>query len=281
MTPWTCRHFALPVGGRPLVMGIVNTTPDSFSDGGKYAAEDLAVAHAEKLLAEGADILDIGGESSRPGALPVSATDELARVLPVVRKLAAKSCVVVSVDTVKASVARACLDAGAAIVNDISAATLDPAMSETVRELGAGLVIMHMRGTPRTMQQNPVYDDVVGEVKAYLAERLQFLEEAGLDRSRIAVDPGIGFGKTTPHNLRLIRELGAFSGLGCPVLLGVSRKRFIGEITGKPLEDRLFGSLAVACHSAVMNTAQILRVHDVGPTVDALKMLAAVAGPVE
>ena len=280
MRVWNCRDFSLPVGGRPLVMGIVNVTPDSFSDGGQFNAADLAVAHAERLLAEGADILDIGGESSRPGALPVSAEDELARVRPVVRRLARPG-VVISVDTVKSSVARACLDAGAAIINDISAATLDPAMADTVREYGAGLVIMHMLGTPRTMQLSPAYGDVVTEVKAYLADRLHHLEEAGLDRSRLAIDPGIGFGKTAAHNLRLIRELGAFSGLGCPVLLGVSRKRFIGDITGKPPEERLYGSLAIACHAAVLNTAQILRVHDVGPTVDALKTLAAVAAPVE
>jgi dihydropteroate synthase len=280
MRVWNCRDFALPVGGRPLVMGIVNATPDSFSDGGKFNSVDLAVAHAERLLAEGADILDIGGESSRPGAQPVSADEELARVLPVVRRLARPG-VVISVDTVKSAVARACLKAGAAIVNDISAATLDPAMADTVREFRAGLVIMHMLGTPRTMQISPTYVDVVSEVKNYLSCRLQHLEEVGLDRSHLAVDPGIGFGKTAAHNLRLIRELGAFSGLGCPVLLGVSRKRFIGDITGKPPEERVYGSLAVACHAAVLNTAQILRVHDVGPTVDALKTLAAVAAPVE
>ena len=261
-----------------MVMGIVNTTPDSFSDGGRFDTVDLAVAHAERLLAEGADLLDIGGESSRPGAEDVPAEEELSRVLPVIRRLAGRA--VVSADTTKAAVANACLDAGAAIINDISAATLDPGMIETVRKFHAGLIIMHMRGTPRTMQVNPTYFNVVGEVRTHLAERLRDLTDAGLDLTQIVVDPGIGFGKTTAHNLLLIRELASFSALNCPVLLGVSRKRFIGEITGKPVEDRLAGSLALACHAALTNSAQIIRVHDVGPTVEALKMLDAVAGAV-
>lgn len=276
MRVWKHRGGSLALGSRPLVMGIVNTTPDSFSDGGQFNTVDLAVARAERLLAEGADILDIGGESSRPGAAAVSTDEELARVLPVVTRLAGRPGVVVSADTTKAAVAKACLEAGAAIINDISAATFDPGMVETVRQFRAGLVIMHMRGTPRTMQQNPTYADVVAEVREYLAERLRVLREAGIDPSQIVLDPGIGFGKTIDHNLRLIRELGTLSSLDCPVLLGVSRKGFIGQITGKSVEERLAGSLAVACHAAVMNTAGIIRVHDVGPTVDALRMIEAI-----
>ncbi|WP_020473995.1 dihydropteroate synthase [Zavarzinella formosa] len=280
MRGWNIRGGSITIGSRPLVMGIVNTTPDSFSDGGKFDTADLAVAHAERLLDEGADILDVGGESSRPGAEGVSAAEELARVLPVVQKLAGRSGVVISVDTTKAVVAKACLEAGAAIINDISGAAFDGDMPATVRQFQAGLVIMHMQGTPRTMQQNPVYADVVGEVRDWLGDRLHQLLDAGLELSQIAVDPGIGFGKTTAHNLRLIRNLGTFSTLGCPVLLGVSRKRFIGEITGKPVDDRLAGSLAVACQAALTNSAHIIRVHDVGPTVGALKMLDAIANAV-
>lgn len=277
MRAWKIRGGSVPMDGRCLVMGIVNTTPDSFSDGGLYETADLAVAHAERLIAEGADLLDIGGESSRPGAEAVTEAEELARVLPVVVRLVRISRIPISIDTTKAAVARACLEAGAGIINDISAATADPEMAGVVRQAEAGLVIMHMRGTPRTMQANPTYREVVTEVRDYLSGRIETLVAEGIDRDCLVIDPGIGFGKTTAHNLRLIRELGTFSSLGQPLLLGVSRKRFIGEITGKPLEDRMAGSLAVACHAAMANSAHIVRVHDVGPTSDALRMLEAIA----
>ena len=277
MRAWKIRGGSLPMDGRCLVMGIVNTTPDSFSDGGRYETADLAVAHAERLIAEGADLLDIGGESSRPGAEAVTEAEELARVLPVVVRLVRISRIPISIDTTKAAVARACLDAGAVIINDISAATADPEMAGVVRQAEAGLVIMHMRGTPRTMQANPTYREVVTEVRDYLSGRMEALVAGGIDPDCLVIDPGIGFGKTTAHNLRLIRELGELSSLGQPLVLGVSRKRFIGEITGKPLEDRLAGSLAVACHAAMANSARIVRVHDVGPTSDALRMLEAIA----
>lgn len=277
MREWAVRGQKLNLGLRCLVMGIVNTTPDSFSDGGKFETVDLAVAHAEQLLAEGADILDIGGESSRPGALPVNAQEELKRVLPVVERIARHSKAIISVDTVKASVARACLDAGAHIINDISSAS-DPNMVGVVEKFGAGFVIMHMQGTPRTMQANPNYRDVTNDVRAYLSERVQNLCEAGLVRNQIVLDPGIGFGKTTVHNLQLIKNLRSLSpDDNLPILLGVSRKRFIGEITAKETSERLAGSLAIAAFALVSNSTQILRVHDVAPTVDLVRMIHAVA----
>jgi dihydropteroate synthase len=242
-------------------MGIVNVTPDSFSDGGEHATEDAAVAHGLALLAEGADILDVGGESTRPGAAPVSEAEELRRVVPVVRRLAAAGALV-SVDTMKASVAQAALEAGAAIVNDITAGG-DPAMLPLVARSGVGVVLMHMQGEPRTMQQDPRYHDVVKEVAAFLLERARAAEAAGVPREAIALDPGLGFGKTQAHNLALLRGLPEIAMLGYPLLVGASRKGFLGALTGgAPPQDRVEASVAAHVLAAERG-AQVVRVHDV------------------
>ena len=256
-------------------MGIVNVTPDSFSDGGRFAATDSAINHALRLAAEGADLLDIGGESSRPGSEPVSLEEELARVVPVVRGLAAQVSIPISVDTTKAEVARQALAAGAGIVNDITAGLGDPDMMSVVREGGAGVVLMHMQGTPATMQQSPTYADVVGEVRDFLSDRVRAWVAAGVPAERIAIDPGIGFGKTFDHNLALLRDLDALSAIARPVLLGVSRKGFLGKITGRPVAERQAASLAAASYCVSRGTAHIVRVHDVAVTVDAAKVLGA------
>ncbi|HKB01101.1 MAG TPA: dihydropteroate synthase [Gemmataceae bacterium] len=275
---WSFRNRSVTIGARPLVMGIVNVTRDSFSDGGRFVATDAAVEHALRLAAEGADFLDIGGESSRPGSKPVSLDDELARLIPVVRGVAGRSDVPISVDTTKAEVARQALSAGAAVVNDITAATGDANMVDVVREFDAGAILMHMQGTPETMQASPTYGDVVVEVRDYLARRLEVLIAAGIPAERIAIDPGIGFGKTSAHNLTLLRHLDRLSALGRPVVLGVSRKGFVGEIARRPVGDRLAASLAAACYCAAHGSAHILRVHDVAATVDAAKVVGAIAG---
>ncbi|MFQ5348709.1 MAG: dihydropteroate synthase, partial [Rhodothalassiaceae bacterium] len=255
--------------GRPLVMGILNVTPDSFSDGGRFAAPDQAVAHARAMIAAGADIIDIGGESTRPGATPLWPEEEIARILPVISALA-DARVPLSVDTRHAAVMEAALDAGAAIINDVSALSHDPESLALMAERRCPLVLMHARGDPRTMQDNPVYEDVLGEVFAFLEGRLRACEAAGIPRQRLIVDPGIGFGKTVRHNLTLINRIAAFHGLGVPVLLGASRKRFIGALAQEERPDhRLAGSLAVAL-AAVDKGVQILRVHDVAETVQAL-----------
>src|SRR5215207_2516208 len=232
---WLARGISLPIGPRPLVMGIVNVTPDSFSDGGRFAAADSAITHALRLAAEGADLLDVGGESSRPGSKPVTLEEELARVVPVVRSLAGQLSTPISVDTTKAEVARQALAAGASILNDITAGLGDPDMVAVARESGAGVVLMHMQGTPETMQRNPAYADVVTEVCDFLAARVRAWVAAGVPAERITIDPGIGFGKTFDHNLTLLRNLDALSAIGRPVLLGVSRKGFLGQITGRPV----------------------------------------------
>jgi dihydropteroate synthase len=255
-------------------MGIVNVTPDSFSDGGRFLAHDAAVAHGLELVRQGADLLDVGGESSRPGALPVDAEEELARVLPVVRELAEKAGVPVSVDTTKAAVARACLEAGARVVNDVTALRGDAEMAAVVRDFGAGVILMHMRGTPETMQENPAYGDVVREVGDFLEERLQAAVEAGIAAGQVVLDPGIGFGKAVGHNLRLLARLGELGRRGRPVCLGVSRKGFLGAVLGRPLEERLAGSLAAACFG-LAGGAALLRVHDVAPTRDAVRLWQA------
>src|SRR3954471_12646865 len=224
---WSFAGHTLSLGPRPLVMGIVNVTPDSFSDGGQFSSTDAAVEHGLRLAADGADLLDVGGESSRPGSQPVSLEDELARVVPVVRGLSGRLSIPISVDTTKAEVARQALAAGAAIVNDITAGLGDPDMAAVAREAGAGVVLMHMRGTPATMQRSPTYADVVGEVRDFLAERVRAWVAAGVPAERIAIDPGIGFGKTSEHNRLLLKHLDAQSALGRPVLLGVSRKGFL------------------------------------------------------
>jgi dihydropteroate synthase len=274
---WSFRDRSVTLGRRPLVMGIVNVTPDSFSDGGRHSSTDAAVEHALRLAAEGADFLDVGGESSRPGAKPVSLDEELARVVPVIRGLVPQTDVPISIDTTKAEVAREALQVGAAVVNDIMAAR-DPGMAEVVREFGAGMILMHMQGTPETMQTNPTYRDVVAEVRDYLAERVAALVAAGVSPERLAIDPGIGFGKTSAHNLTLLRHLDALQALGRPVVLGVSRKGFVGEIARRRVAERLAASLAAACYCAARGTAQVLRVHDVAATVDAAKVIGAIAG---
>jgi dihydropteroate synthase len=253
---------------RPLVMGILNVTPDSFSDGGKYADVTTAVEHARDMAAAGADMIDIGGESTRPGAEPVSAGDEVRRVLPVIERLPD---LLVSIDTMKASVAARSLAAGARIVNDISALRYDARMVDIVREHSAGVVLMHMQGTPATMQQAPRYDDVTREVREFLAERIAFAEAHGIKKTQIAVDPGIGFGKTVAHNLQLLAQLEQLSVLGCPILVGASRKSFLG---GQP-HERLPGSLAVAAW-AVAQGAGVVRVHDIAETVAVVKLIEAV-----
>jgi dihydropteroate synthase len=253
-------------------MGILNVTPDSFSDGGAFADTERAVAHAQAMAAAGADIVDIGGESTRPGAAPVSAEEEIRRVVPVIEKL---SGLTISVDTMKAAVAERALTAGARIVNDISALRFDARMTDVVREAGAGVVLMHMQGTPRTMQVEPRYDDVVAEVRAFLAERIAFAESRGIKKSQIAIDPGIGFGKTVEHNLTLLAHLEMFCELGCPVLVGASRKSFIGKLLTREPQERLAGSVAVAVW-AVTHGARIVRVHDVAETVDAVRMAEAI-----
>jgi dihydropteroate synthase len=259
-------------------MGIVNVTPDSFSDGGRYLDPEAAIAHGRELRAAGADILDVGGESTRPGAAAVGAREEAARVLPVIEALAADGARV-SVDTSKAEVAAAALDAGAEIVNDVTALT-DPAMASLCAAAGGGLVLMHMKGTPRTMQDDPAYDDVVAEVREFLAERIEVATAAGVDRERIWVDPGIGFGKTVDHNLELIARLDRIADLGRPVVIGASRKNFIGAITGRPVEERLGGSLAAAVVAAA-GGAGVLRVHDVAATVEALRVADPILGRAE
>jgi dihydropteroate synthase len=255
-------------------MGIVNVTPDSFSDGGRYAAADRAIAHGLELVSQGADILDVGGESTRPGAVPVSLEEELRRVLPVVEALAAQSGVPVSVDTYKPEVMRAALAAGASMINDVYALR-QPGAVEAVASSHAAVCLMHMRGTPQTMQDDPQYHDVVAEVQEFLAARLAACEAAGISRDRIVVDPGFGFGKRSVHNLALLRDLGALQALGCPVLVGLSRKSVLGQVTGNAVDARLHASLAAAVLAAAKG-ARILRVHDVGATVDALKIFNAV-----
>ena len=262
-----------------MLMGIVNVTPDSFSDGGKFFDPMRAVEHGRQLIAEGADILDIGGESTRPNAEAVSEEEELRRVLPVIQELARRgvsATVMLSVDTMKPAVARAAVEAGAVIINDVAAHRTDRAMWDVVRETGAAYVVMHMQGTPQTMQQQPRYDDVVREVGEFFQERLNALRAHGVSPDQIIFDPGIGFGKTTEHNLELLAGLAQFRACERPVLIGVSRKAFIGTVTGaREAADRLPGSLACAC-AAVAQGAQIIRTHDVAATHQALRLTEAI-----
>ena len=262
----------------PRIMGIVNNTPDSFSKDGLGGNTVKAIARGEAMFADGADIVDVGGESTRPGADPVPVYEELRRVIPVVEALSNRHPGRVSIDTMKPEVAEAALYAGASTVNDVSGLR-NAKMIEVVAEHDAAVIIMHMRGEPRTMQVRPRYRDVMGEIKTYLAERVAAAEGAGVSPRKIMVDPGIGFGKTMDHNLEIIARLRELRGLGKPVVIGVSRKAFIGKITGRPVEDRLEGSI-VAATLAVIHGAHILRVHDVGPTVGALKVARAVMGKV-
>jgi dihydropteroate synthase len=257
-------------------MGVVNVTPDSFSDGGLYLDPEAAVAHGHELAAAGAAILDVGGESTRPGAEPVDAATERGRTEPVVAALAAAGHTV-SIDTSKASVAGAALDAGATIVNDVTALRGDAGMAALCAERGATVVLMHMRGEPRTMQRDPTYGDVVGEVKAFLAERMDAAVAAGIAEERIWLDPGIGFGKTTEHNLELLRRLGELAALGRPIVVGTSRKSFIGSFDGSPAEERLGGTIASSVLAAAEG-AEVLRVHDVAEAGQALAVATAILG---
>ena len=269
-----CGRFRLALG-RPLVMGVVNVTPDSFYDGGQHADPPAAIAHAHRLAEQGADLLDVGGESSRPGAAPVSADDELVRILPVLDGVAGLG-LPVSVDTTKPEVMRAALAHGAAMINDITALAA-PGALEAVAASDAAVCLMHMQGGPRTMQVDPTYADVTAEVRDFLAGRAAACERAGIARDRIVLDPGFGFGKTLDHNLTLLARLGEIAALGFPVLAGWSRKSSLGRITGRPAEERLAASAAAAL-IAVQRGARIVRVHDVAATRDVLAVLAAVEG---
>ena len=257
-----------------IVMGIVNTTPDSFSDGGHFLDPDAAVTHALRLANEGAEILDIGGESSRPGSAAVSEQEELDRVIPVIERLAKQPKLVLSIDTQKPNVAREAIATGASIVNDIAANREDPEMWQIVAEANAGYICMHMQGTPQTMQTKPVYDDVTDSVRAFFDERLKRLTVVGLRPEQVALDPGIGFGKTLEHNIKLLRYLNKFSLVERPLLLGASRKSFIEKLLGVPVDDRLPASLACATWAAIQGS-QIIRVHDVAETVQAVRMTEA------
>lgn len=269
-----CGRFSLALE-RPLVMGVLNVTPDSFSDGGRFLERDAAIAHARRMVAEGADIVDVGGESTRPGARPVSEDEELERVLPVLEALRELP-VPLSVDTRRPRVMREALAAGASMVNDVEALEAPGALA-AVAASGCGVCLMHKKGDPATMQDNPVYADVVAEVKSYLAARIAAAEAAGIARERIVADPGFGFGKTAAHNLELLRRLAEFSELGVPIAVGLSRKSTLGAITGRPAGERLAASLAAALLAAQAG-ATILRVHDVRETRDALAVWLAVRG---
>jgi len=257
-------------------MGVVNVTPDSFSDGGLYLDPESAVAHGRELVAAGAEILDVGGESTRPGAEAVGEAEELRRVVPVIEGLSDVGCRV-SVDTSKARVAEAALEAGAEIVNDVTALRGDHAMAPVCAERGATVVLMHMLGEPRTMQDDPRYDDVVAEVKDFLAERLEFAVAAGIAEERVWLDPGIGFGKTAAHNMELLRRLGELRDLGRPLVIGTSRKSFIGRVDGSAAGERLGGTIASSV-LAVAEGAEVLRIHDVAEMNQALAVTAAILG---
>ncbi|HEX5055492.1 MAG TPA: dihydropteroate synthase [Gammaproteobacteria bacterium] len=263
---------------RPRVMGILNVTPDSFADGGRYNRIDSALRRAEEMAAEGADIIDVGGESTRPGAQPVSDNEELERVIPVIEKLAASVDVPLSVDTCKPAVMAAAVGAGAAMINDINALRAQGAL-QTASGLGVPVCLMHMRGEPRTMQQAPAYADVVAEIKAFLEERINECTRAGIPRRSLLVDPGFGFGKTLQHNVELMKSLSVYKELNLPLVVGFSRKSMLGSLLGGgrpvPVEQRLYGSLAAAAW-AILQGAQIMRVHDVAATVDVIRVLAAV-----
>ncbi len=279
------RTLELPLSTRtpsPLslmqwLMGIVNATPDSFSDGGSFLEPAAAVDRALLLAGEGAQIIDIGGESTRPGARPVGVDEELRRVVPVIERLARQSDVCISIDTTKSQVASAALDAGAHIVNDISGLTFDAEMPQVCAAFGAGVICMHIRGTPQTMQDDPHYADVVEEVRQFLELRLLELEQLGISRQQIVIDPGIGFGKTAEHNLELLGNIGRLRTLGRPVCIGHSRKRFLQKLLGRPVDERLFATVGVAVAVALQG-ARIIRVHDVAATRDAILACRAVLG---
>jgi dihydropteroate synthase len=271
-----CRGKVLDLGSRTHIMGILNVTPDSFSDGGRYADAEPALAHARDMAAAGADIIDIGGESTRPGAAPLAQEEELRRIIPLIERLSAELTVPISVDTYKSSVAKKAIEAGAAIVNDISGLRFSPDMANVVADTGVAVVIMHIKGTPRDMQQNPVYDDVVGAVMAYLEEGIEIAVKAGVDREKILIDPGIGFGKTLEHNLIILNRLEEFRALGRPILLGPSRKKFIGTVLGIPVPEQRVDGTAAAVALGIERGARVLRVHDVARMAQVAKMTDAI-----
>ena len=273
---WAVRGRTLDLRSEALIMGVVNVTPDSFSDGGQFFNESAAVDHGLALAAEGAAILDIGGESTRPGAEPVSAAEQIRRVVPVIRRLAGVWAGVLSVDTTLAEVAEAALEAGAHVVNDVSGLRADPAMAAVVKSRAAGVVVMHMQGEPRTMQKAPKYDDVAAEVAAFFAGRLDFCRAAGLQEESLVFDPGIGFGKTLEHNLSLLRALDRLSPPGRPLMLGVSRKSFIGAVLGsREIDDRFWPTVALTSLGRERG-GRLFRVHDVRANAEALKMSQAI-----
>ena len=258
----------------PIVMGVLNVTPDSFSDGGNFLSPEAALDHARQMVEEGTAIIDVGGESTRPGAATVSEQEELQRVIPVIKGIAAELPVVISIDTRKAAVMRAAVAAGAGLINDVYALREEGAL-EVAAQLEVPVCLMHMQGKPRTMQAAPYYEDVVAEVRAFLAERVAVCERAGIPREKLLIDPGFGFGKSLDHNLQLLKHLDAFNDLGLPMVVGVSRKSLIGAVLGVTAGERLYGSIALAA-VAVWQGAAIIRAHDVAATVQAIKMTAAV-----
>ena len=269
---WQCRDRSLDLAA-PVVMGILNVTPDSFSDGGRFAQRDAALAHARRMVGDGAAIIDIGGESTRPGASPASLDEELARVIPVVEALRAESPVFISVDTSKPEVMRAATRAGADMINDVRALT-EPGALEAAATTGAGVCLMHMLGEPRTMQEAPRYDDVVADVASFLAARIAACRGAGIAAARLAIDPGFGFGKRVADNLALLKHLGRFRELGAALAVGLSRKSMLASLTGRAVDERIAGSVALAA-IAVLNGARIVRAHDVAATLDAVRVAAA------
>ncbi len=260
-----------------VVMGILNVTPDSFYDGGRYTGEDEALARVEEMIGEGADIIDVGGESVRPGVDPIGLDEELGRVIPVIEKIKRQFSIPICVDTYKAEVARQAIEEGAEMVNDISALRFDPDLRKIVAGYGVPVVLMHIKGTPKNMQDNPRYGSLMEEIISYLDSSIKLAEEAGADGRGIIVDPGIGFGKTTAHNLEILRRLEELASLGKPILVGLSRKSFIGNVLGLPQEERLEGGLAATC-MAVWRGARLVRTHDVSPTRRAVDMVQAILG---
>lgn len=268
--------FTLPIGERTCIMGVLNITPDSFSDGGRYFKIEDAVSRSREMADEGVDIIDIGGESSRPGARAVSASEELSRVIPVIKALRGTVKLPLSIDTYKAEVARAALMEGVSIVNDITALGGDTDMARTIAEFDAGVILMHMKGKPFDMDAHAFYENVIEEISAYLSKAIDLAVRAGIDPDKIIVDPGIGFGKTMEHNITILRNLNQFEKLGKPLLVGTSRKSFIGKITGKPPDDRIFGT-AATFSASIINGADIIRVHDVSQMREVAMVMDAIS----
>lgn len=270
-----CSNYSLEIGKRTLVMGIVNVTPDSFSDGGQFFDTDKAIKHAKRLAKEGADIIDIGGESTRPGSDPVTLEEEMRRVIPVIEGIAGEVKVPISIDTCKSKVAKAALDNGASIINDISALRFDLKIANVALDYDVPIILMHLKGTPKDMQLNPTYTSVMNEIKEFLRDRVEFAVSMGVKRNSIIIDPGIGFGKTTEHNYEIIRKLSELKELELPILIGTSRKSFIGNTLGLGVNERLEGTLATITMS-IMNGADMVRVHDVKEALRAARMTDAI-----